>query len=72
LDVTWELPDFKRIELVPCKDLGISIFDYIDCFRLKKLNNMVLLGLMIVPVGGFIVVTKVKDQSVAGEDHKVF
>ncbi len=33
---------------------------------------MVLLGLMIVPVGGFIVVTKVKDQSVAGEDHKVF
>jgi hypothetical protein len=27
---------------------------------------------MIVPVGGFIVVTKVKEQSVAGEDHKVF
>jgi len=26
---------------------------------------------MITPVGGFIVVTKVKELSVAGEDHKV-
>lgn len=27
---------------------------------------------MIVPVGGFIVVTKVKEHSIAGEDHKVY
>ena len=49
LDITWELPIFRRFELVPVTDMG----------------------LMIAVVRGHIIVTKVKEYSVAGEDHKV-
>jgi len=49
LDSSWDRPEVRRFELVPCKDLG----------------------LMICPVRGYIVVTKVKSYSVAGEDSKV-
>ena len=49
LDSSWDRPEVRRFELVPCKDLG----------------------LMICPVRGYVVVTKVKSYSVAGEDSKV-
>ena len=39
LDDTWDLPDYKKLELVPCVDLGI----YLGC--VYKFSTMLLLFL---------------------------
>ena len=69
LDLTWERPIFRYKCYLP--STGTKVLSNISTFRQHELVPCRDLGLMVCSVEGYIIVTKVKPYSVAGEDDKV-